>query len=84
VLVVRGHLDHVVRSDGATGEVLLGLAGRTVRLPAAWSKPLRSLLDGAALRVDELPDLGGLTADEALACARRLVREGVVVVDGTP
>ena len=81
MLVVREHLDHLVRSDeGSDSDLVLALSGRTVRLPGAWGKALQCLLDGAAVRVAELPDL---TADEAMACARRLVREGVVVVDVT-
>ena len=80
VLVVREHLDHTLRTDEVTGELVLAAAGRTVRLPARWDKALRQLLDGAPLRVDELADL---PADEALAGARRLAREGVLVVDGS-
>jgi cupin superfamily protein len=81
VLVVREHLDHLVRSDeGSGGDLVLALSGRSVRLPGAWGKALQCLLDGAAVPVAELPDL---TAHEAMACARRLVREGVVVVDVT-
>jgi bifunctional lysine-specific demethylase and histidyl-hydroxylase NO66 len=80
VLVAREHLDLLVRTDDRSGELVLTLAGRSVGLPGLWTKALRSLLDGAPLRVEELPDLA---RDEAMACARRLVREGVVAVDGT-
>ena len=80
VLAVREHLDLVVRPDDGSGELVLGLAGRTARLPGAWTKAVRVLLGGQPLRVEELP---GLAVDEGMACARRLLREGVVVVDGT-
>ena len=79
VLVVREHLDHVLRADDPSGELVLVLAGRTLRLPAGAGKAVRSLLDGVPVRVEELP---GLAPDDALALGRRLVREGVAVVDG--
>ena len=77
MLIVREHLDCVVRPADGSDELLLGLAGRTARLPGAWAKAVRALLAGESVRVDELADL---TVEEGMACARRLVREGVVVV----
>ena len=88
VLVVRPHLDHVLvpgAGDGAragdAGAVSLVLPGRRIELGATSAKAVRALLDGARLRVDELP---GLEPDDALTLARRLVREGVVVTDPAP
>jgi lysine-specific demethylase/histidyl-hydroxylase NO66 len=83
VLAVRRHLDHVLVADGAddAGAVSLVLPGRRIGLGATSAKAVRALLDGARLRVDELP---GLEPDDALTLARRLVREGVVVTDPAP
>ncbi|HEX7186851.1 MAG TPA: cupin domain-containing protein [Actinomycetes bacterium] len=79
VLAVRPHLRHVLTAED--GEVALALADRVVRLPLASSKAVRALLDGERLRVADLP---GLDPDDAMALARRLVREAVVVVDSRP
>ena len=76
VLRVRRHLRQTLTVDG--DELVLRLHDRTLRLPAATAKAVRSLLDGERLRVADLP---GLDADDALALARRLVREAVVLVD---
>jgi ribosomal protein L16 Arg81 hydroxylase len=83
VLAVRPHLDHVLATDDAVdgGGVSLVLPGRRIGLGAASAKAVRALLDGARLRVAELP---GLEPDDALTLARRLVREGVVVTDPAP
>jgi bifunctional lysine-specific demethylase and histidyl-hydroxylase NO66 len=83
VLAVRRHLDHVLVADGAAGAgaVSLVLPRRRIGLGATSAKAVRALLDGARLRVDELP---GLEPDDALTLARRLVREGVVVTDPAP
>jgi hypothetical protein len=61
----------------ADDEVVLRAADRTLRLPAASGKAVRALLDGERLRIGDLP---GLSPDEAMELARRLVREAVVVV----
>ena len=45
------------------GAVSLVLPGRRIGLGAASAKAVRALLDGARLRVDELP---GLEPDDAL------------------
>ena len=71
------HLRHTVAVDG--DEVVLRLHDRTLRLPAATAKAVRSLLDGDVLRVADLP---GLEPADALVLARRLVREAVAVVEG--
>ena len=75
VLRLRGHLRHTVRLE--PDAVVLGLADRTLRLPAATGKAVRALLDGDSIRVGDLP---GLDLPDALTLARRLVREAVVVV----
>jgi lysine-specific demethylase/histidyl-hydroxylase NO66 len=80
VLAVRRHLDHLLVTDDG-GAVSLVLPGRRVGLGATSAKAVRALLDGARLRVDELP---GLEPDDAITLARRLVREGVVVPDPAP
>jgi lysine-specific demethylase/histidyl-hydroxylase NO66 len=76
VLRVRRHLRHTLTADG--DELVLQLHDRTVRLPAATAKAVRSLLDGERVRVADLP---GIDPADALELARRLVREAVVLVD---
>ena len=75
VLEVRPHMRHAVRHEG--DQLVLTLPDRTLRLPLATAKAIDALLDGARLRVAELP---GLDRDDALVLARRLVREAVVVI----
>jgi len=75
VLVARRHLRHVVTADADA--VVVRLPDRTLTLPAATGKAVRALLDGERLRVGDLP---GLDPKDALALARRLVSEAVVVV----
>jgi bifunctional lysine-specific demethylase and histidyl-hydroxylase NO66 len=77
VLRARRHLRHTLALDG--DEVVLRLHDRTLRLPVATAKAVRSLLDGERLRVADLP---GLDPADALVLARRLVREAVVLVEG--
>jgi hypothetical protein len=76
VLVGRGHLRHLVTTDG--DEVVVRVTDRTLRLPATAAKAVRALLDGERVRVADLP---GLDLPDALELARRLVRESVAVVD---
>jgi hypothetical protein len=79
VLAVRPFQRHVLTTEG--DEVLLRLFDRTVRMPLPSAKAVRALLDGEALRVADLPDLD---LEDALALARRLLREAVVVADPAP
>jgi ribosomal protein L16 Arg81 hydroxylase len=79
VLVSRPFQRHQLTTDG--DELSLRLYDRTVRMPLATSKAVRALLDGERMRVADLP---GLDGEDALALARRLVREAVVVVDSRP
>ncbi|MDQ1599361.1 MAG: bifunctional lysine-specific demethylase and histidyl-hydroxylase [Actinomycetota bacterium] len=76
VLVSRGHLRHLVTTEG--DEVVVRVTDRTLRLPATAAKAVRALLDGERVRVADLP---GLDLPDALELARRLVRESVAVVD---
>ena len=76
VLVSRGHLRHLVTTDG--DEVVVRVTDRTLRLPANAAKAVRALLDGERVRVADLP---GLDLPDALELARRMVRESVVVVE---
>jgi hypothetical protein len=76
VLVSRGHLRHLVTTDG--DDVVVRVTDRTLRLPGTSAKAVRALLDGEHVRVADLP---GLDLPEALELARRLVRESVAVVD---
>jgi ribosomal protein L16 Arg81 hydroxylase len=76
VLRSRGHLRHLVTTDG--DEVVVRVSDRTLRLPANAAKAVRALLDGEQVRVADLP---GLDLPDALELARRLVRESVVVVE---
>ena len=75
VLAVRPHLRHALRFDD--DQVVITLPDRRLQLPPPTGKAVKALLDGARLRVAELP---GLDREDALVLARRLVREAVVVV----
>jgi hypothetical protein len=75
VLAARPFQRHALASEGDV--LALRLYDRTVRVPLTAAKAVRALLDGERLRVADLP---GLDTDDALALARRLVREAVVVV----
>lgn len=83
--LARFGVDHVVALrrgpaprlavDGAS--VVLRLAGSTITLPVAAQPALDALLAGEPVRVGDLP---GLDEESAVVVARRLVREGVLVV----
>jgi hypothetical protein len=62
--------------EAGSRHVRLVLVDRTVALPADAAQTLKTILAGAPFTADDLP---GLTADDGLVIARRLVREGVVV-----
>jgi ribosomal protein L16 Arg81 hydroxylase len=74
VLAPRRHLRHATWHEA--DELVLLAADRTLRLPVTTAKAVHALLADGPLRVDELPGLG---PEDALALARRLVREGVAV-----
>jgi hypothetical protein len=76
VLVSRGHLRHLVTTDG--DDVVVRVTDRTLRLPGTSDQGVRARLDVVQVRVADLP---GLDLPEALELARRLVRESVAVVD---
>jgi len=61
--------------DGTT----LELPDRTITLPDGTTRALRTLLNGAAVRVGALPELDG---PAQLDLVRRLLREGVLVPAG--
>jgi hypothetical protein len=65
-----------VRVTGAGGQLRLVLLGRTVDLPPAGDAAVKTILAGAVFTPAELP---GLDADEQLALARLLLREGVLL-----
>ena len=69
----------VRRRDGE--RVALHLPAAVVELPRSTSDALDVLLAGPC-RVRDLA-VGGLDADDAVVLARRLLREGVVVADGS-
>ncbi len=71
-IVVRRNLRATVRVHD--GEVELVLPDRTLRLPSSAGPTLDMVLGGAAMRVADLAAL----AEDALALARRLIRDGVV------
>jgi bifunctional lysine-specific demethylase and histidyl-hydroxylase NO66 len=77
IVAGRAHLQHTVRDEG--DDVVLTLPDRTVRLPSSAGKAVRAVLGGARLHVHELPDL---SIEDALLLTRRLVREGVAVIEG--
>jgi lysine-specific demethylase/histidyl-hydroxylase NO66 len=76
IVVGRAHLQHTVRDEG--DDVVLTLPDRTMRLPASAGKAVRAVLVGARLHVHELPDL---STEDALVLCRRLVLEGVAVIE---
>jgi cupin superfamily protein len=79
MLAGREHLRYTARDT--EDHVVVTLPDRTVRLPVSTSKAVHLVLHGARLPVHELP---GLTLDKAVALARRLVREGVAVLEVGP
>jgi bifunctional lysine-specific demethylase and histidyl-hydroxylase NO66 len=76
IVVGRAHLQYTVRDEG--DDVVLTLPDRTMRLPASAGKAVRAVLVGARLHVHELPDL---STEDALVLCRRLVLEGVAVIE---
>ena len=64
-------------SEERDGRVRLDLGDRTLHLPTAAVPALELLLDGAVVAVGALPDLDG---ESRLVLARRLVREGMLVI----
>ncbi|MBK5222882.1 MAG: cupin [Acidimicrobiia bacterium] len=63
--------------DGADGALRLQLSDRRLRLPAVARAALEVLCAGSLVRVDELPSID---AESRLVLARRLVREGMLLV----
>jgi bifunctional lysine-specific demethylase and histidyl-hydroxylase NO66 len=76
IVAGRRHLQHTVRDEGT--DVVVTLPDRSLRLPASAGKAVRAVLGGARLHVHELPDL---SPEDALVLTRRLVREGVAVIE---
>ncbi len=76
-LIVRPGLQPELVVAGTT--IAVRVRGKAIGLPSAARAAVERLLDGRAVRVAELPEL-----DEAsqVVVARRLLREGVVVVAG--
>ncbi|MCU1444427.1 cupin domain-containing protein [Cryobacterium sp.] len=72
---LRHGLDGTVVAAGSL--VALVLPGKTITLPAEARDALTAVLTGDTVRAGDLP---GLDAASALVVARRLVREGVLVV----
>lgn len=66
-----------MRITEASESVSIGLDGRSITLPSLATEALRALESGSITRVGDLP---GLDEDSAVVVARRLVREGVLVV----
>jgi bifunctional lysine-specific demethylase and histidyl-hydroxylase NO66 len=74
-LRLRAGLRARVENDGE--QVRLVLVDRTITLPVATADAIKTVLAGGRFTPDELP---GLAGDDRLMIARRLVREGVVVL----
>jgi uncharacterized RmlC-like cupin family protein len=69
-------------SSDADAKVVVHLLDRTVRIPAVGAKAVDIALAGAPVRVGDLPELD---EESRVTVARRLVREGaLVVVPSTP
>jgi hypothetical protein len=66
-----------LRSAEDAESVTLTVLGRTINLPAHWAEAIKYALQGEVFRPAELP---GLNDDDRLDLARRLLREGVLVV----
>jgi hypothetical protein len=64
--------------ERAGDSVTVAAGGRTLTLPAVCEPALRALLLGASTRLDALP---GLDEADAIVVCRRLVREGVLVLE---
>ena len=64
------------RITGRGGELQLRLLDRTIELSTTAENAMKAVLTGELLTPESLP---GLDADEQLALARRLLREGVLV-----
>lgn len=73
---LRHGLDARLGAPGPDQAVLV-LPGKTVTLPAEAGAALEAVLDGDTIRAGDLP---GLDPASSLVVARRLVREGVLVV----
>jgi hypothetical protein len=71
-------LRSALRAHTETGadEVRIVLVDRTIALPASAADAIKTVFAGGRFSPDQLP---GLTDDERLVVARRLVREGVLV-----
>ncbi|MGN6427350.1 MAG: cupin domain-containing protein [Leifsonia sp.] len=78
VVVLRDGLRAVQVLDADSDAVSVRLPAKTVTFPVAAAAAIDRLLDGRPVRVGDLPEL-----DEASAVvvARRLLREGIVVVE---
>ncbi len=64
-------------ADAGTERVRIELLDRTVELPAGTGDAVKVAVGGPAFAVADLP---GLEPDEQLVLARRLVREGVLIL----
>jgi hypothetical protein len=73
----RAHLR--LRVEVGADEVRLVLLDRTVRLPAAAADAAQTVVAGGVVTPGELPGLG---AEQQIAVARQLLREGVLVPAG--
>jgi hypothetical protein len=76
--VVHWRLGLAGSIERAGDSVTVAAGGRTLTLPAVCEPALRALLLGASTRLDELP---GLDEADAIVVCRRLVREGVLVLE---
>ena len=65
-------------TTGSDGRIAVDLGDRTVELPPAAASSLDRLLQGGPVTVGELP---GIDAEGQLVLVRRLVREGMLLVD---
>jgi hypothetical protein len=72
----RAHLRHSVRVGAE--QVTVAVADRTVAFPAGTAAAVTLALAGPAVPVGELPELD---EDDQLVLVRRLLREGLVVVE---
>ena len=81
--VVIQRPDHpaaIAAEPAEDGRLVLDLFDRRVHLPPVARPALERLLAGAPTRVGDLPELD---ASSQLVLARRLVREGLIVIRST-
>ena len=77
VVRLRAHASHEVRVEGA--DLVVALAGRTLRLPVALAPAVSALLEESVRSVADLAQW--MDEPSRLVLVRRLIREGLLVTE---